>query len=146
MLDTWQLWMLAGIALWILEMFTPGFVAGVFGTACLVVAPFAGRGVSLTIQLLVFVVATAILFLLVRPIFLKLTAKSGPPEKTNADAMVGRDGVAVSAIQPLPAGGRVKIGGEEWRAAPADSSAIPEGARILVIKIEGNTLYVRVAA
>ena len=60
MLDAWQLWVIAGLVLWIVEIFTPGFVIGLFATACLAVAPFAGAGVSFKMQLLVFGVATVI--------------------------------------------------------------------------------------
>jgi len=35
MLEPWHIWVIAGLLLWIIEIFTPGFVAGVFGTAAL---------------------------------------------------------------------------------------------------------------
>jgi hypothetical protein len=47
MLELWHLWVIAGLALFIIEIFTPGFVMGVFGVACLVVAPF-GRQTCIT--------------------------------------------------------------------------------------------------
>ena len=66
---------------------------------------------------------------------------SGPELTLGHDALVGRQGVAVSQI--TPDGGRIKIGGELWSALPYDETmTIREGARVDVFRIKGATAYV----
>ena len=40
--ELWQLCAIAGVVLWIIEIFIPFFVTGIFGTAFLLVVPLAG--------------------------------------------------------------------------------------------------------
>lgn len=71
MLEVCHMWVIAGIMLWIVETITSGFVVGVFGTACLLVAPFAGADASFKVQLLVFGIATAAMSFGIRSLILK---------------------------------------------------------------------------
>ncbi len=100
MLELWHLWIIGGIVLWIVEIFTPGFVAGVFGTACLIIASLAAFGASLTLQLLFFGVAAAGMGLAIRPLVLKPLYKLGAKEPTNVDDIVGKTGVVIETIDP----------------------------------------------
>ena len=81
------------------------------------------------------------LLALVRPPIVK-RLHSGPDLKTGADALIGQRAKVLREITPH-ATGRVKIGGEEWTAAPyLDDDTIPEGAVVDVVQIKGATAYV----
>jgi membrane protein implicated in regulation of membrane protease activity len=61
--------------------------------------------------------------------------------RTGTDALVGRTAVVVRPVDA--AGGRVRIGGEEWTArAYLDGESFAEGTRVEVVKIEGATALV----
>ncbi len=61
--------------------------------------------------------------------------------RTNVDALVGRETVAKTDIDPLD-GGVVKLGGELWLAKTEDPKIIKEGSKVRVIRIEGVSLIV----
>ena len=142
MLETWHIWVFAGLVLWIIEIFTPGFVIGVFGTACFIVAPFAGAGVTFEIQLLIFGIATAAISLGIRPLILRHFYGGGAKIKTNVDALVGKAGLVTEAVDNELATGRARIGGEDWRAVTADDSRLEVGEKVTVKGIDGCKLVV----
>ncbi len=140
--EIWHIWVLAGLLLLILEIFTPGFVVGVFGVACLIVAPFAGAGLTISSQLLIFGIATITLLLTTRPLVLKHFYGRGFEIKTNVDALVGQSGYVTDPIDHMSGTGRVKLGGEEWRAITADESVIEPGRKVVVKGVDGNKVIV----
>jgi membrane protein implicated in regulation of membrane protease activity len=144
MMTAWHLWTLAGILLVILEMFTLSFYLASFGVACLLTAVPAAMGVSLNWQLGVFVVSSAILLFLIRPLFHKGVYRASDPRRTNAEALVGQVAIVVESIPGPPAVGRVKLGGEEWRAQAAHPGfTMPAGTQVQVTSVEGATLTVQ---
>lgn len=136
------LWLISGLVLWIIEIFTSGFVMGLFGTACFIVAPFVGAGVSFTRQLILFGVSTAVLLVGIRPMVVKHLYKHGASQCTNVDALIGKTGVVIEEIDPADAKGRVRIGGEDWRAVTPDESRIEVSARVIVRRIDGCKVIV----
>ena len=142
MLEVWHVWVIAGLVLWIIEMFTPGFVVGVFGTACLIVAPFAGAEVAFEIQLLIFAIATAAMSFGIRPLILRHFYSGESQIKTNVDALVGKAGPVTETIDNALGTGRAKIGGDDWRAVTADDSRIDVGQKVTVLGIDGAKLVV----
>lgn len=92
------------------------------------------------LQILVFIVVSAVLLLLLRPLVRryvtpKLTA-------TNADAVIGSDGLVSVAIDNVTAAGQVKLGGMFWTARSTSGEPIAEGTRVVVDRIEGVKVYV----
>lgn len=145
MFEVWHIWLIAGLVLWIIEIFTPGFVIGVFGTGCLIVAPFAGASVSFKMQLLVFGIATAVMSLGIRPLILKHFYGREAKIKTNVDALVGKFGLVTEVIDHLDRTGRANIGGENWRAITLDESRVEIGQKVIVKAIDGCKIIVEVA-
>ena len=108
--------------------------AGAGAVAALAGAPFA-------LQAIIAAITSVALLGLVRPPVVK-KLHSGPTLKTGADALIGQRAKVLREISPHQTG-RVKIGGEEWTAAPyMDDDTIPEGAIVDVVKIKGATAYV----
>jgi len=63
------------------------------------------------------------------------------PIRTNADALVGRETVAKTDIDPLD-GGVVKLMGELWLCRPSLDKVVKEGSRVRVVRVEGVSLIV----
>ena len=61
--------------------------------------------------------------------------------RTNIDALMGKEGIAKTDIDPLD-GGIIKLGGEIWLSRPADDAVIKEGSKVRVIRTEGVSLIV----
>ena len=142
MLAAWHLWALAGLLLWIVEIFTPGFVLGLIGTACLLTVPFAAAGAPLWLQLAAFGLATAVLALAVRPLVLRLLHRRGAQTATNVDALIGRAGQVTEGIDRDRGTGRVRIGGESWSASAGAGPPLEAGRKVVVRRVEGNKVIV----
>jgi membrane protein implicated in regulation of membrane protease activity len=65
-------------------------------------------------------------------------------KRTNVDALIGQRGIVIEKIDYAASTGRVKLGGEEWRAVTEDESSIDVGDRVVVHKIIGNRVIVKV--
>ncbi len=61
--------------------------------------------------------------------------------RTNVDALIGKETIAKTDIDPVD-GGIIKLNGELWLSRPADEVVIKEGSRVRVVRIEGVTLIV----
>ena len=100
------------------------------------VALIAGTlGAKFWVQLVLFLVVSAVLLIALRPIIKKyftpkLTA-------TNVDAIIGSQGYVTVDINNMAATGTVKLGAMEWTARSADGNTIPAGTLIKVERIEG---------
>jgi membrane protein implicated in regulation of membrane protease activity len=65
--------------------------------------------------------------------------------KTNVDALVGRTGLVTEAVDQALNRGRVRLGGEEWRAVTPDESKIEAGTKVIVKAVEGCKVVVETA-
>lgn len=129
-------WLAAVVLLFAVEAATVGLVSIWFGVGALagLVTSFFTHNVW--IQLAVFLVVAAVCLLAVRPLAVRYTA----PRKaaTNADRVIGAEGVVIEAIDNLAAQGQVKVRGAVWTArTAADGAVIPVGAHVQVLRIEG---------
>jgi membrane protein implicated in regulation of membrane protease activity len=98
-------------------------------------------GAPLGLQAGLALVTSVGLLALVRPPMIK-RLHAGPDLKTGADALIGQRATVLREITPFTTG-RVKIGGEEWTAAPyLEDDTIPAGAVVDVVRIRGATAYV----
>jgi membrane protein implicated in regulation of membrane protease activity len=142
-MEAWVVWTVVGVALLIIEVFTPGFVIACFGVACLVTALASLVTDSLSIQLIVFAVGSLIAVFSLRPLFLRYWSKSAPEQRTNADALVGQVGKVVEAFDPDTAEGRVLVAGEDWRGVCPEAPNLPLGAKVVVLRVESTKLFVK---
>ena len=135
------IWLVAGIALAIAEMFAMSFVLIMFGAGALAAAAVAALGAGLLWQILAFSLVSALAVATVRPLL------TGHFDQQDADASIGMRALAgetALVLEPVDREhGLVKIGGEVWRARPYDDSQlIPEGERVRVIEVRGATAMV----
>lgn len=133
-------WIVAAVLLAIGEVLTPGaFFLGpvsLAAGAAAIVALFAGAVAST----IVFILAALLSLAVLRPIA-RRHVRMPQLMRTGTDALVGRKATVTQQVNA--AGGRVRIGGEEWSARSyLDDGVYAEGATVDVVKIEGATALV----
>jgi len=138
---SWWVWVIVAVALAIGEIFTPGlFFLGPVAIAAGIAAVAAVAGAGSVLSTIVFIAGALGSLLFLRPIarrHLHLPAIS----RTGTAALVGRKAVVTRHIDA--AGGRVRIGGEEWTALPyLEGDTFDEGASVEVAEIKGATALV----
>ena len=140
--NLWQLWTLIGMICLILELTSGDFLLMCFSIGAFVTAVFAAFVPGFMVQIIIFVVASLLCLLFVRPVALKYFHRKDPNRLSNADAMVGRVGVVTEEIQ---AGGygRVKIDGDSWKACGIDDMAIAKDTRVEVVSMASTIITVR---
>lgn len=133
-------WLILVILLIVVEVATYQLVAvwfAVGAVAALVASLFELSG---TVQIVVFVIVSAISLIASRPMVKKV--QSAPKDKTNADRVIGR---TARVIVPITAEqkGRVHVDGLDWSAAAQTMGECFEvGQEVIVARIEGVTVYV----
>jgi len=140
--ETIQLLVWLGIAVFlgILEAVTVALISLWFAIGALAAMIPAYFGAPLWVQILVFLVVSAVCLAFTRTFFKDVVKTKKQP--TNSDRLIGSDGVVSSKIDNLQGTGKVYISGLTWSARTIDGS--DQSVRILVTveKIEGATLYV----
>ena len=139
--NLWLVWIIVSIICLILELSSGDFFILCFAIGAAVAAIFAGCGASLTLQIIVFAVVSALSLLLVRPALIKKLHKPHKTRLSNAEAIIGREGRVSDSIE-ANGYGRVAIDGDDWKARSADGSAIKKGAHVRVIKMDSIILTV----
>ena len=135
------IWLIIAIAMGVLEACTVQLVSlwfAIGGAAACITSLFTDK---LTIQLIVFVVVTAVALVATRPIVKRMKQKR--PEATNADRYIGKHAVVLEAIDNDHAKGLAKVDNEKWTARSANGQPIEKGARVIVTAIEGVKLIVK---
>lgn len=128
-------WLTAIVIFIVIEGLTMGlttiwFAAG--AAASLVISFFSS---NVVLQVVVFFIVSGLLLAFTRKLFVK-KLQTGT-EKTNVDALIGREAVVIKAIKPFEPG-IIKLSGQEWTAVCKDDNAqLEEGTEVKVIGIEG---------
>ena len=140
----WLMWTLIGVLGLILELTSGDFFIMCFAIGAFITALVAALVPSITVQIIVFAVASLLCLLFVRPVALKYFHRKDPNRNSNVDAMVGRKGVVTDSIE---AGGfgRVKIDGDSWKARSHDGEAIADRTRVEVTAIDSLIITVKPA-
>ena len=142
-IEAWHLWLIAGIVLITLEIFVSDFFLALIGVAALVTVFAAAAGLEFVWQLAIFVGVSLVLLPTVRPLVKKWFYDTGSQASSNVDALAGQTALVSETIGGSHEPGRVQFGSEIWRAVTADDSAIEEGSKVEIIRVEGATLVVR---
>ncbi len=141
---TWEFWAIIGSILLIIELFIPTLVALSLSVACFVTSIFAyAFDLTLTMQLVIFSVTGLFLFLIIRPIALKLWFNKKPEIKTNVEALVGAEGMVTETIDNMNNTGRVLVMGDDWKAKSSNDEIIEKGSKIIVEKVDSTILIVK---
>lgn len=139
--NLWLLWIIISIVCLILELSSGDFFILCFAIGAAVAAILAGCGLSLTWQIVLFAVVSALSLLLVRPALIKKLHKPQRERLSNAEALIGQEG-RVSEMIEAGGYGRVAIDGDDWKAQSADGAAVNKDVRVRVVKMESIILTV----
>lgn len=122
------------------EGVTVGLTAIWFAAGSLAALICALLGGPLWLQIVLFIVISALCLLAIRPLAHKYF--NSKVEPTNADRILGTEAVVTEAINNLQAIGAVRIGGITWSARSESDTLIPTGTLVRVLRIEGVKVYV----
>lgn len=125
--SVWEAATVALVSVW--------FAAGAL--AALIASAFTA---DLWLQLAVFLAVSAVTLALVRPLARKRVLPRFVP--TNADRVIGRQGVVSEKVDNLAATGVVTVAGMAWTARSEQGEPIPAGTAVTVCRIEGVKLFV----
>ena len=138
--NMWAAWLGAALVLGLAELASLDLVLLMLAIGAIAGMVTAGFTDVFAIQALVALATSVGMLAFVRPSIVK-RLHSGPDLRAGIDALVGREGFALSEISVH--GGTIKLSGEVWTAQPYDDTeVIPDGAKVQVVQIKGATAYV----
>lgn len=135
-------WLGAVVVLGIIEALTVGLVTIWFALGALAALISSLFGGPLWLQILLFIVVTAVTLFTTRPLVKKYFSKNSH-KATNADMVIGKDAMVIQKIDNLSGTGAVKVMGKEWSAVSENGEEISEGEIVIPVKIEGVKLIVK---
>jgi len=137
----WLVWVVVAVGLAIGEVLTPGlFFLGPVALAAVAAVVASAAGAGGVISVVVFLIGSVLSLAFLRPVA-RRHVRMPAISRTGTDALVGRRAVVTRRVDA--AGGRVRIGGEEWSARSyLDGEVYAEGATVDVVRIEGATALV----
>ena len=135
------IWLMLLVALVAGEAITVGltfiwFAAGALGG---LLASVLGGAVWL--QVVVFLIVSAVTLVLVRPAAAKLLTPGISP--TNADRVLSQIALVTEEIDNIAETGQVKLFGQVWTARSESGEVIPAQSRVRILRIEGVKVFVR---
>ena len=132
-------WAAVAVTSLIVEALTAELVSCWFAPSAIVAMILSGFVDIFWVQLLVFLVLSAILLAVARRYLKKRLAGK---EKTdlNADSLIGKTGIVQDPINNITETGSVKISGLVWTARATDDREIPAGTVVTVREISGVKL------
>jgi inner membrane protein len=136
-MSSWIIWLLAGLALLMLEIHTPGaFMMWLGLAACGTGLIVLASGIGFELQVVTFGVLAAI------SLGVGLRFRHRPVKmNTQQSGLAGRSAIALM-FQGRE--GRVRLGDSDWAArVPADVAEPSAGARLRVESVDGTVLIVR---
>jgi membrane protein implicated in regulation of membrane protease activity len=140
------------VAAWLLWLIAAGlFAAGEVASLDLVLLMFAGGalggmvvalvGLGVPFQLLAFLVVSAALLVVVRPVAKRHLIDRTPEQIDGVAAYVGRTAVVSQRVDNTE--GRVRLGSDEWSArTQLDDEVYDVGDEVRIVQIEGPIAYV----
>jgi membrane protein implicated in regulation of membrane protease activity len=141
-MEGWLFWLLVAVILGIGEIATTGLFLGPFAAGAALAALAEAVGAGTVISLAIFLLASVILLVALRPIA-RAHLRQPARLRTGTAALVGRTATVLERIDNGDDVGQVRLEGEVWRARAFDDDEVFEpGARVQVIEIRGVTAVV----
>ena len=134
----WIIWLIIGVAAFIIEASTVSLVSVWFGISAVIMAVLSLFIPSVFLQIIIYVILTAIILYLTKPVL----GKFFNPEKTNSGALIGKTVIVSEKVDNLGETGMVTVNGIGWRARALNDEVIEKGEKVIINKIEGVTLII----
>jgi len=141
-MDAWVVWILVAVVLAVGEILTVSFFLAPFAVGAVIAAVADAAGVDLAGSFAVFIVASLVTLLVVRPIA-RRHLRTPASIRTGTAALIGTPAMVVERIANGEGVGCAKINGEVWTARALDDDRVIEaGERVEVVEIRGATALV----
>lgn len=135
------IWLIAFVVFAVVEFATSMALVSIwFAVGSLAALLLSALDLPLWIQLVVFIIVSAILLVCTRPIAKKLAKNN---VDTNLELNVGKTAEVLEDIDNTKAVGRVKLDGVHWSAVSQTGEFIEKGSHVTVTKVDGSKLYVK---
>lgn len=135
-------WLALFVVLLVIEIITMGLTTIWFAAGALIAFVAGLLGFGVTVQVVVFIVVSAVLLIMTRPLAVKYFNQER--QKTNAESLIGQQALVIEDIDTLEAKGRVEIRGMEWAAKTDEPDGkIAKNTVVVVNGIQGVKLIVR---
>ena len=135
------LWLVAGVVLILVEIFTLTVFAGMVGVGALAAALAAALGAPVVVQAGAFVLTSTGLMVFAREPVQRALNKGGSSPSADPRSISGMTAVVVERVTETS--GQVRVHGELWRARPyAGTAPVEVGETVSVAAVEGATLRV----
>ncbi|RFU19563.1 NfeD family protein [Geodermatophilus marinus] len=140
-MDAWLLWLIASGLFAAGEMASGDFVLLMFAGGAAGGLAVALLGGPVVLQLVGFIVVSALLLVLVRPVAKRHLAEGTPEQLDGVAALVGRTAQVTRAVDSH--GGRIRLGADEWSARTQfGGEHYPVGATVRILQVDGATAVV----
>ena len=138
----WIIWLIFAVIMLVIEIATTGLATLWFAVGAIVAMIMDLCGASVASQIIVMALVSIVCFILcmiwVKPKLESLRKKN--VQKTNADRLIGREGVVIVPFNSTEGQGQVKVEGQIWSAKSGEDYT--EGTKVTVKAIEGVKLVV----
>ncbi len=135
-------WLILLVVFVVGEVATAGLVSIWFCFGALASMIVAAVGIGTTFQIIVFFVVSMIMLLLTRPIVKNYMLPK--MVRTNADKIIGTQGIVTEEINNLEGKGAIKVDGKEWTARNIDEDAIISvNTLVTIVEIKGVKAIVK---
>lgn len=134
-------WVIILAAAVLLEAATFALISIWFAFGAVVSLIAAALGAPIWLQFTLFIIVSAILLVLTRPLLKKLFPRKFTP--TNAELSVGKTAVVIEEIDTAQGKGRVRLNGVDWIAVSDDGDVIPTDTVVTVTEVRGAKLAVK---
>lgn len=134
-------WLAIIVVMIVIEAITMGLTTIWFAGGALVAFIVALAGGGTAAQIILFFVVSAVLLIFTRPLIKKRF--NVERVRTNAESLIGQQGIVTEDINNINASGEVKICGQDWMArTETNNHLIPKDTIVTVKAIEGVKLIV----
>ncbi len=135
------IWLIVFVVLVIIEIITMGLTTIWFAGGALAATLAAAVQAPLWVQIVLFLVVSALLLFFTRPVAVKYFNKDRV--RTNVESLIGQQAIVISEINNLQGIGQVTVNGQEWSARSTDEEVtIPVGGVVIVESVSGVKLIV----
>jgi membrane protein implicated in regulation of membrane protease activity len=141
--EPYIIWLVVLIICLVIEAATLGLTSIWFAFGALVSLLFSLSGVSIFVQVLIFLIVSVCLLYFTRPIAVKVL-KIGHV-KTNYESIIGKKGIVTEDIDNLASRGQVKVEGQVWSCRTLSGEHITKGQKVIVNEVKGVKLIVEKA-
>ena len=130
------IWLALVLLFVIIEIMTLGLTSIWFAAGALVSALAAMFGAPVWLQVILFIVVSAVLLACTRKFAVKHL--NNRLEKTNAESLVGKQSIVIETIDNVAPSGKIRIGDVEWTArSVTDGIVIPKDQKVVIREISG---------